>query len=150
MPGQNRRSRAGRRQNGAAAVEFGLIVIPLLTILFGIIQYGMYLWAWQAGADAARMAARRSAVAPACTDINGYARDHAGTGVGVWGSAERSITKAEGNTESARTEVGDVVTIEVTFDAIDLHLPLLPYDPQVHQQADARVEYVPAVTEPCA
>ena len=35
--------RSGRRgDRGAAAVEFALLSIPLFTILFGVIDYGLY------------------------------------------------------------------------------------------------------------
>ena len=45
----------------------------------------------------------------------------------------------------ANLEPGDVVTVMVTFDAVDLNLPLIPYPDggQVSQSAEARVEHVP-------
>ncbi len=36
------RRRAGEREGGAAAVEFGLVVPFLLIVLFGILQYGFF------------------------------------------------------------------------------------------------------------
>lgn len=47
---------------GAAAVEFALVSVLLLTLAFGIIQYGFYFREEQAAATSAREAARLAAV----------------------------------------------------------------------------------------
>lgn len=150
MPGQRYRSRAHRQQRGAAAVEFALIVLPLMLILFGILQYGLYFWAKQAGSAAVRDGARRLAVAPNCTNLDGYVKTRVGQAVATWGSATVAVTNAEGNTSSA-TEVGDVVTLTVKFNAIDLNLPLIPFvaDGLVKETAQTRVENVPATAVVC-
>ena len=54
-------------ERGAAAVEFALVGVLLFTLLFGILQFGMWFWAWQAGGHAAREAARVAAVNPCNT-----------------------------------------------------------------------------------
>ena len=51
-----------REDDGSSAVEFALVMTPLLMIIFGIMQYGFYFWAMQGGADAGRQAARLAAV----------------------------------------------------------------------------------------
>jgi len=52
--------RARRRDNrGAAAVEFALVLLPLITILLGTIQYGYYFFAAQSTSSAAREVTRR-------------------------------------------------------------------------------------------
>src|SRR3954452_14664371 len=56
------RRRARRDEGGAAAVEFALIMLPLLYLVFGLIQYGWYLYAMQSGTSAVGDAARRVAV----------------------------------------------------------------------------------------
>ena len=56
--------RAQRDERGAAAVEFGLVALVFFTLLFGIIQFGLWFWAWQATAHAAREASRVAAVNP--------------------------------------------------------------------------------------
>ena len=56
------RFRRRRDQGGAAAVEFALILPILLLLLFGLIQYGYYFYAMQAGSSAVGDAARRIAV----------------------------------------------------------------------------------------
>jgi Flp pilus assembly protein TadG len=50
-------------QKGAAMVEFALIVIPLLLITFGIIEFGMLLYNQQVLTNASREGARAGIVA---------------------------------------------------------------------------------------
>jgi Flp pilus assembly protein TadG len=64
--GVARRARSGER--GAAAVEFALVMVPLLLILFGIISYGYLLSFRQAISQGAAEGARAVAVKPAGTD----------------------------------------------------------------------------------
>ena len=51
-----------RREGGAAAVEFALISVLLFTVLFGIIQYGIWLSEYEVYQGAAREGARFGAV----------------------------------------------------------------------------------------
>jgi Flp pilus assembly protein TadG len=52
----------GRRfQRGAAAVEFALVLIPLLLILLGTIDWGWYFYVREVVANAAREGARHGA-----------------------------------------------------------------------------------------
>ena len=46
------------RQRGAAAVEFALVIIPLLMIVAGIIEFGRTFWYYDALAKSTRDAAR--------------------------------------------------------------------------------------------
>jgi Flp pilus assembly protein TadG len=57
-----RRSLLMRREEGAAAVEFALISIVLFVVLFGIIQYGLWLSQYEVYQGAAREGARLAAV----------------------------------------------------------------------------------------
>ena len=56
------RRRPRRDQRGAAAVEFALVLLPMLYLIFGSIQYGWYFYAMQSGSSAVGDAARRVAV----------------------------------------------------------------------------------------
>jgi Flp pilus assembly protein TadG len=47
-----------RRESGAAAVEFALVLIPLLLIILGTIDWGYYFYLREVVADAARAGAR--------------------------------------------------------------------------------------------
>jgi Flp pilus assembly protein TadG len=60
--------RAPGRERGAAAVEFALLAVPLLTILMGIIAFGLMLSFRQSISQAAAEGARAAAVAPPGTD----------------------------------------------------------------------------------
>ncbi|WP_203335306.1 TadE/TadG family type IV pilus assembly protein [Nocardioides limicola] len=57
------RLRRRDRETGAAAVEFALVVLPLLIIVFGIITFGYMLSFRQAMSQAAAEGARAAAVA---------------------------------------------------------------------------------------
>lgn len=53
---------ARRRQDGVAAVEFAIIAVVLFTLVFGMIQFGLWLTKYQAMTAAAREGARMAAV----------------------------------------------------------------------------------------
>jgi Flp pilus assembly protein TadG len=50
--------RFARRQSGAAAVEFALLIVPLLAILTGITEFGRAMYYYETIAKGARDAAR--------------------------------------------------------------------------------------------
>jgi len=54
-----------RRERGAAAVEFALVLIPLLLIVLGTIDWGYYFYVREVVADAARAGARAGSLDPA-------------------------------------------------------------------------------------
>ena len=56
------RTRMHPRDEGAAAVEFALVLTLFLTLVFGIIQYSYYFFQMQATTSAAREGARIAAV----------------------------------------------------------------------------------------
>jgi len=58
-------TRTGRpRQTGAAAVEFALVLIPLLLLILGTIDWGYYFYIREIVADAARAGARAGSLDP--------------------------------------------------------------------------------------
>jgi|tagenome__1003787_1003787.scaffolds.fasta_scaffold20532682_2 Flp pilus assembly protein TadG len=136
------RFRRRRDEGGAAAVEFALLAPIVLLLVFGIIQYGLYFWADQGGSDAGRDAARLSAVGKP-TDCPTFEAnvtapiDSMGNNFDI----TRTYTDSDGD---GQIEVGDNVTVTVTFDSIDLQIPFLPFidHGQVSSTAKARVEYV--------
>jgi Flp pilus assembly protein TadG len=135
-------NRRRRGERGAAAVEFALLAPIVLLLVFGIIQYGLYFWADQGGSDAGRDAARLSAVGKP-TDCATFTAnvtapiDSMGNNFDI----TRTYTDSDGD---GQIEVGDNVTVTVTFDSIDLQIPFLPFidHGQVSSTAKARVEYV--------
>lgn len=154
MPGQKGRGRA-REQRGAAAVEFALVVIPLLILLGGVIQVSVWLWAKQAGAFAAREAARASAVSPVCTDYVSFVKNRVGSAAKTWTpdsanpgrGVSRTIIPAPANT-SGLTKVGDTVVVKLQYQPV-AGASMLPGFPDVTETATARIENMPSTPGAC-
>ena len=146
--------RARRTENGAAAVEFALVMLPLVVLLFGAIQYGLYFWAMQGGSDIARSMARASAVGDAtvstCADFRSDVRSQVNglTGSGATATITRSFVDAQSPADGLT--VGDKVRVEVRFKSADMHFPFVPFlhDGLVTSTAEARVDYVPDPDNP--
>jgi len=134
-----RRVGGGRAdENGAAAVEFGLIAMILFTLLFGILQFGIWFWSWQTGAHAAREAARFAAVEPC--DESGIAGKASAAldGAPITGAAPSIDVDTP-----AEVRVGDEITVHVHFTTVDLGF-FPGFDGIVDKSATSRVENVPA------
>jgi Flp pilus assembly protein TadG len=152
VEGSGRRVARHRTEHGAAAVEFALVLVPLLVILFGIIQYGFYFWAMQGGADIARDAVRRAAVADpsvtTCTAFKNHVRDQIGglVGSGKVVKIRRDFVQNPSLPHANATDVAidDTVKVTVQFKGYDFHFPFVPFihDGLVTAAAEARVEYV--------
>ena len=148
---RRRRLLCRRSESGAVAVEFALVLPLLLVLVLGIIQYGMYFYARQGGSDVARDAARRAAVGdPAtCSSFRTMVRDNIDdvTGSGSTATITRTYTKAN----PSLVQVGDTVTVTVSFTSYDLNVPLVPLveDGRVDSTVKARVEYVPTQPQAC-
>jgi Flp pilus assembly protein TadG len=136
-----------RSADGAVAVEFALVMMPLFALVFGLIQYGLYFWAMQGGSDIARSAARVAAV----DDVNTYTCDAFRADIrdqinGLTGSASTAtITRTYTDTTAPTgVSVGDKVTVSVQFTSVDLHFPFVPFihDGVVTSTGTARVDYV--------
>ncbi len=120
-----------RPERGASAVEFALVMLPLLYLVFGIIQYGLYFWGMQAGTSATSDAVRRITVGdcetaarapaipegPASERVPDCGRDR---------SARPRSTGMPTAGQPSSPGVGGSVTLTVTFDAIDLNFPFIP------------------------
>ncbi len=145
------RTRRPRGEHGAAAVEFALVMVPLLALVFGIMQYGFYFWSMQGGADAARQASRLASVGNPATCAGLTTRisaavaavSPAANGLEV----RRTFSKADGSvvTASGTVGIGDTVTVKVRFKSYDFNLPYVPFinDGWVESTAVSRVDYVP-------
>ncbi len=132
-----------RSESGAAAVEFALVLLLLVTILFGILQYGFYFWSRSSASAAVREGARRVSVGDyaSCSDLGNFVQDQVGAArAGNTVSTNRTFQKATGNT-AAGTQVGDIMTMTVSFTAFDIGFLPLP-DGQVEAQAISRIESV--------
>jgi len=69
-------ARQRRRTRGVAAVELGLMIIPLLTIVFGVTEYGRAIYTYNAVDKAARDGVRHlTSVLPTSPDPKNEARN---------------------------------------------------------------------------
>jgi hypothetical protein len=127
-----------RRDDGAAAVEFALVSLPLFALLFGIIQYGFLLFEVQGAAttvkDAARWASRGILD---CGDWQARAQDRAEAN-GVPADPPPTLTAAFDYQDAGP----DVVTVTLTFTPRHL-VPLVPVPDTITRQAQLDVEYLP-------
>ncbi len=112
----------------------------------------------QAGSAAARDAARRASVGdmPLCTTGTDpfvpYVKDRVGAAdFGNPVTVKREYEKASGNTDPG-VQPGDLVTVSVKFNSLNLNFPFLPVpgDATVSSVADTRVEFVPTEPDECS
>lgn len=138
------RTRRTRRDRGAAAVEFALVMPILVLLVFGLIQYGLYFWAYQGGSDITRSAARLSAVSNplTCEDFRAAIRSQIDDLNGRGTSA--TITRDYSTADDDFVMEGDTVIVHVEFTSADLNMPFLPFvnDGIVSATAQARVDFV--------
>jgi Flp pilus assembly protein TadG len=148
--GTSIRARRTRDESGAALVEFALILVPFLLLVFGLIQYGIYFYAAQTGSHAVNTAARQLSVGK-CTDpdelLDFVEAELGASAVANSTTVDTDYFMSDGSDASGAdtVDVGGMVKVTITFDTINLEFPLLPYldDGEVTREIDARVEYVP-------
>ncbi len=137
--------RRDKRERGAAAVEFALVSLILITLVGVVFQFAIYLWAFQAASNGAREGARAWAVNP-CATTNTATVLTAVAPAARTGSvtATPTFTKGAGNSGTGH-EPGDSVKVEVKMRAKDLGFNLVPlwnYNALITKTATARVEDV--------
>lgn len=118
-----------RREDGAAAVEFALVVGLLAILVFGLLEYGLAFWQVQNLRAATREGARVAAVRGTTGDIQ-TAMQNASTG-SLTGGESFSVTPGGGCTEDTS---GDQVTVELNNaslsgavqGAFEISIPFLP------------------------
>jgi Flp pilus assembly protein TadG len=144
----------GRSERGAVAVEFALVMLPLIALLFGAIQYGLYFWAMQGGSDIARSAARIAAVDDAatrsCDDFRSDIRSQIDGVTGSGATATITRTYVDAQSPADGITVGDTVKVSVQFKSVDMHFPFVPFirDGVVTSTASARLDSVDADNPP--
>ncbi|HLN76543.1 MAG TPA: TadE family protein [Nocardioidaceae bacterium] len=152
-PPKFRRRRAGdRRERGAAALEFGLVLPLVMLVIFGIIQYGYLYWSLETAAAAAREAARRLVVGTdwGCTQAGAV---QAADGPALGGTPP-TVTRryhTEGGATQSAPVVGSLVTVTVSFQSLDMGMPFLPLPNNgvVKDTAVGRIEDVPTERLKC-
>jgi Flp pilus assembly protein TadG len=119
-----------RREDGAAAVEFALIGTVLLLLLFGIIEFGLWLSEYEAMASAAREGARVASVRGDPTQVQDAVTQAAAPYTVTNMPPTIVISGGAGATQCSDTTLGRQVTVSWTqnFTALNLLtiLPILP------------------------
>jgi Flp pilus assembly pilin Flp len=114
---------ARRDEDGAAAVEFALLLPLLVLLLFGLIQFGLAFNTKIQATNAAREGARMAVVGiDDWTDVGG--------GVAFWDAVRQDA--GLGDISNCVLNTTDVVggTLTVTFDyPLDLVIPFMPNPP---------------------
>ena len=137
--------RRKNRERGAAAVEFALVSMILLTIIGVTFQFAIYLWAFQAASNGAREGAREWAVNPCgtgqaakvVTAVTPAARPGSVNATRVF---RHEVT---GTVITTGIQPGSQVTATVTMQARALGFNLVPgwnYNRTITKTATARVE----------
>lgn len=136
-------------QQGAVAVEFALILVPFLMLVFGLIQYGFYFYSAQSGSHAINAAVRQLSVGncQAQSDLQTYVTKTIGgaasgpvtVGTPVYANIDGSAPASPG---AKNVTIGGTVTLTVTFRTINMHFPFVPFlsNAAVIRTATARVE----------
>ena len=126
-----------RDQDGAAAVEFALLLPLLVLLLFGLIQFGIAFNTKIQATNAAREGARMAVVG-----IDNWA--DVGGGLPFWQAVQQNA--GVGDIDNCVLDTTDVVggTLTVTFDyPLDLVIPFMPNPPSWQTgtaQATMRIE----------
>lgn len=120
--------------DGAAAVEFALVSTLLLTLLFGIVQYGYYFFQSQSATASAREGARLAAVGfSSCASFKS-GLDSRTTGVTL---------KSYKVTFSPSPSAGNSVTVSITYTPTRFGFPFVPFiSGDATQTGTARVERI--------
>lgn len=140
-------SRRKRRDEvGATVLEFALVAPLLFTVMFGIIQYGLYFWSTSTAAASAREAARQMAVGTEWTCTKAQAVEKA-SGAAFDGSPTVEMAYLNAANEA---KVGDHLRVTVTMRAFNLQLIPLPGDGAITESAEVQVENVPHAPLACA
>ena len=116
-----------RREDGAAAVEFALIVGLLAILVFGLLEYGLAFWQVQNLRAAAREGARVAAVQGNDTEVRTAMQDSAaGSLAGSWTfTRSNTCTDDNGGTEVTITINNGSLPGSVQ-EAFSISIPFLP------------------------
>jgi Flp pilus assembly protein TadG len=131
--------RRKNQERGAAAVEFALVGIIMVTLIALTIQFAVLFWGYQAASSAAREAARFGAVEPCDNSAIAARGDERVDEVAPVGGSSGFTTV----TSVTPTLVGDELTVQVTFTTPDI-VPLPGTWPSITKTATTRVENIPA------
>lgn len=152
---RNVRMRRRRDDSGASAVEFALVLPILLILVFGIIQYGWYFYAMQAGTSATSDVARRMSVGDCQTTASRDALLAQRLGTARANSTSITATptyKSAAGAPATTPEVGGTLALQVEFQTFDFNFPLIPVpdNGKVTRTVTVRVEDTTASAGGCS
>lgn len=139
------RPRRPRRDDGAAAVEFALVSVLLLTLLFGIIQYAYFFFQSQGASSTAREAARLAAVGvSSCGAFESAVLGRAqANGTDIAAPDIALDMRDSSGTPVGTTTIGDVAVVSITWTPQKFGFPFVPFlDGTMTADAETRVENV--------
>ena len=131
-----RRGTTLRREDGASAVEFALILIPLSLLLLGTIQYAWYFFVMQSTSSAAREGARRVVVGECwgSSPLTTFVKSQAPM------VTRASHTPGSAGLASTAAPIGSMVTVTVEADGEIIGFLPMPNGGQVQRVFKARLE----------
>jgi Flp pilus assembly protein TadG len=114
-------------------VEFALVLTPLLLLVFGIIQYGLYFYSYQTGTYAIQQGVRKISVGDCLTGsnptLNTYLYNKLRAGATTASSVTSTVSYSHNGVavvSPSSPAVGDTVSLSVTYPTINLHFPFVP------------------------
>jgi Flp pilus assembly protein TadG len=114
---------ARKRRSGIAAIEMALLLPLLLTLVFGMIEYGSMFWRGQQVANAARNGARRGIMAGATASNVTTAVDQTMLASGM-GTTNYTVVLTPAN--PASLAAGGSFTVKVSVPYVDIKLTGFP------------------------
>jgi Flp pilus assembly protein TadG len=128
-----RAQRRRRNQRGAAAVEFALICVPLIVLVFGLIQYGWWFYVAQSTSGAASNVVRRLEVGDCWTgsQAEDLAQQEAPAITELTKTPDTLVGATPGTTQ---------ITVTVEADANTIAFLPMPNDGIVTRTVQARLE----------
>ena len=128
-----------RSERGAAAVEFALISMVLMTLMFGILQYGWYFFSTQAATSGTREAARQLSVGDCqgTDEAEKYAQEQSNLSSLTleWGPVGAPAANS-----MTGMDIGDVLVVTAQADGGILGFLPMPNGGQIERQVKVRLE----------
>ena len=140
--------RMRRDERGATAVEFALILVPLLVVIFGLVQYGLYFYSAQSASNTANTAVRQLAVGNCqnSSTLQTFVDKQLGAAETGNATVTRTYVNADGTSptppEPANVTIGGTVTLTISVPTLNMHFPFVPFlsNSTVQRTVQARVE----------
>jgi Flp pilus assembly protein TadG len=127
---RNNKNKSCKQRRGIALIELAVVLPLLLTITFGVMEYGwMFLKANQvanAARQGARVGARPNATAGTISTAVALAMGAGGMSNPSSGTPVYSLTVTPANPTTLQSGQQLTVRVQVTYSTIDLGLPLIP------------------------